>query len=474
MTEKIRGSFPASKDSGIDYDWDIAGEVREMEKIDVRANSKTSRKKVIGLDDLLSDYYKEKDKLNEREAKRAKTRKSYYSDEDEDSTVAKLSDCVDKCQEKIGLVSGEDEIYLWGLPVFGKQKTGPSLIHFELENCSLLQSFMSNELNSLVDLNIDKGEVFLESLLLNGWLLNLVYSCSSVEKSIATWTFNLMLYSSKEVLRTSTVDFWCEILSPKKEIKINWLPKYSELQRALLIYGYLLDSPSNSSCNTEMFHEDFDCWGPPQNIRAWIKYVAACFQVRNTYSIFSTSEAEELLVVIICLFLDRQLLGLSVILYECMLSAISFFTDCEWNWSCQRIAKSIACRVPRDVNSIRILESISGVDARSKHLRSMVAFQILHTCFDNQDTEGEEILRRLVSINVKDKNCDLFKMYVYLVLIENWLLYNYMLEDKPVIFELWSVLLRNCSCQITSTDLRSYASKVRSKASYLLQGTGNK
>ncbi|XP_059625839.1 uncharacterized protein LOC132268929 isoform X2 [Cornus florida] len=87
----------------------------------------------------------------------------------------------------------------------------------------------------------------------------------------------------------------------------------------------------------------------------------------------------------------------------------------------------------------------------------MVAFQILHTCFDNQDTEGEEILRRLVSINVKDKNCDLFKMYVYLVLIENWLLYNHMLEDKPVIYELWSVLLRNCSCQITSTDLRSGA-----------------
>ncbi len=35
-----------------------------------------------------------------------------------------------------------------------------------------------------------------------------------------------------------------------------------------------------------------------------------------------------------------------------------------------------------------------------------------------------------------------------------------MLEDKPVINEMWGLYLRNCSCQIASTDLRSYAPKV--------------
>lgn len=63
------------------------------------------------------------------------------------------------------------------------------------------------------------------------------------------------------------------------------------------------------------------------------------------HSIISTSEAEELVVMLIYLFLDRQLLGLSVILHECMLSAISFFTDNEWNTSSEEVAKSIACRL---------------------------------------------------------------------------------------------------------------------------------
>lgn len=70
------------------------------------------------------------------------------------------------------------------------------------------------------------------------------------------------------------------------------------------------------------------------------------------------------------------------------------------------------------------------------------------------------MLRMLISINVKDNSCDLFKVYIYLVLTENWLLYNPMIEDKSVIFEMWGVFLRSCSCQISSTDLRPHASKV--------------
>lgn len=72
----------------------------------------------------------------------------------------------------------------------------------------------------------------------------------------------------------------------------------------------------------------------------------------------------------------------------------------------------------------------------------------------------EEILRLLISINVKDKSCDLFKMYIYLVLTENWLFSNELLADKPVLNEMWNLYLRNCSCLIASTDLRSFASKV--------------
>lgn len=59
----------------------------------------------------------------------------------------------------------------------------------------------------------------------------------------------------------------------------------------------------------------------------------------------TTSEAEELLEVVISFFSDRQLQGLSVLLYECMQAVIGYFTDKEWNTSCERIAKSVACRL---------------------------------------------------------------------------------------------------------------------------------
>jgi len=88
-----------------------------------------------------------------------------------------------------------------------------------------------------------------------------------------------------------------------------------------------------------------------------------------------------------------------------------------------------------------------------------VSIQV-HFCHISQASNEEEILSFLISINVKDRSCDLFQMYIYLVLTENWLLSNPMFELKPVIYEMWGVYLRNCSCQITSTDMRPYASKV--------------
>lgn len=55
---------------------------------------------MIGLDDLLVDHYKEKNRVIERESKIAKTKKTYNSDDDEDGRVAKLSKYVDECHEK--------------------------------------------------------------------------------------------------------------------------------------------------------------------------------------------------------------------------------------------------------------------------------------------------------------------------------------------------------------------------------------
>ncbi|XP_019199355.1 PREDICTED: uncharacterized protein LOC109193036 [Ipomoea nil] len=434
------------------------------------------KKKVIGLDDLLNDFYKEDKKVT----KRSKVQKAFDSDDDIDEREATFHICVNEFQEKMNQIKADDEMSLWGLQVFGCQKTLPKLDFPELTRCRFLQSFLKHDLNSLVELKTDEGhQSFLEGLLVHGWLLKLISSHGRLERSIAKWSFNMLLYSPQQQLGAAACSFWCHILSSKSEIdlhnfEIEWLPGYSELISALDVYGFLLDAPSKASSSMELDHLDSDSSGPPQNIRSWIKFVSVICQVRNTCSVFSTEEVEDLIVVIICMFMDRQLLGLSLILDECLHSLISFFSDSEFDVSCVKIAKSLTCRLATDISCLRAVDSISVLDARSKCLKSAVAYEFLVACFDSKVFDAEGILKSIISINLRDETFDLQKMYIYLILVENWVFCDPMLKDNPEVIEKWGVCLRNCTCQISSTDLRSYALKVRSKASYLSQGNARK
>ncbi|MQM15651.1 hypothetical protein Taro_048604 [Colocasia esculenta] len=370
-------------------------------------------------------------------------------------------------------IVAEDEIRLWGQQVFGHQKIPPPVDSSRVINCKLLKSFLGRKPNSVLDLTIEKGETFLEGLLIDGWLLKLVVFCGSVEDSIASWTFYQMLYSSNKELQDSACDFWCGILPGDAKVEmavveIEWFPCYMDLKNALEVYGYLSGSHVSSS-HLGITKNDSGICGPPLNIRCWLMLVAAFCRMRNVHCIFSTSEVEELFGMVIWLFLDRQLQGLSFLLRECVQSIISFFTDKEWTMSSEKMATSVANRVPKDANCLRIVECISVASDRSKSLRSEVAHQILTHCIEKPGNGILESLKLLISINIKDKDCDFFKLYVYLVLTENWLLSGTLLQGRPDIPEMWSRYLRNLSSQITSTDWRSYASKVRNRASYLLQ-----
>ncbi|KAG4994554.1 hypothetical protein glysoja_008259 [Glycine soja] len=311
-------------------------------------NNIIKRKKIIGLDDLLKDHYIEQGKLLEKRKKQKKKAKKIESSyDDEDSKEARLTRIVEKCHNQTAF-GEEQEISPWGVKVFGDKKAFPSLESPDVGSCNLFQSFLNNCLNSVVELTADK-----------------------------------VLYSSKEELHNSSSEFWCAILSSEKEVdqalvKIDWFPEYMDLRRALDSYGFLFKFSSSAEPN----NLDSDIEGPPQNIRAWIRFVSACCLIRSKKAIFSTVEAEEIVEIIICLFLDRQFQGLLVLLNDCMEVIVNYFTDQEWCSSCENVAKFIACRVSKDLNCIRTIECISEASSRCKQLRSAVAYQTLLSCFD--------------------------------------------------------------------------------------------
>ncbi|KAL6010112.1 hypothetical protein ACLOJK_000543 [Asimina triloba] len=142
------------------------------------------RKKVIGLDDLLADFQKEKDKR----VKRDNPKKRCSSDEVEEKARREkeklLSKFVAECQQKANLVqeiNSEEECHEWGQQIFGQQvdtffakkgfedvvtlvdcvygvqKSPPPLTCPKLGNCDVLQSSTNNELNAIVDLDYEKA-----------------------------------------------------------------------------------------------------------------------------------------------------------------------------------------------------------------------------------------------------------------------------------------------------------------------------
>jgi hypothetical protein len=134
------------------------------------------------------------------------------------------------------------------------------------------------------------------------------------------------------------------------------------------------------------------------------------------------------------------------------------------------VAESIAKRVSMDLNCLRIVDCITGTNKRSKFLRSQLALQLLKFNFGLKVGNVEKILKLVTSINVKEKECDFFRLYVYLVLMDNLLFSSDAFRDKTKIVDTWRNYLRNCSTQIACTNWGFYAPKVRNKASYLLQG----
>ncbi|XP_039784902.1 uncharacterized protein LOC120651485 [Panicum virgatum] len=440
----------------------------------------TKRKKIIGLDDLLLDYFETgKDKLKVKPTKSNRRPREYGSDdENTDVRENEITFCklFEDCEEKAKELDARDDVPPWGQQIFGCQKAPLNLNDMGVEACQFLQSFCVSE-HLGFDLEIQQGEGFLESMLMDGWLLKLVLICGSVEDSIASWTLTKLLYSSNKKLQVSATDFWDSILSLDEDDKLlanlGYFPSYSVLKCAILSYGYLFETSGSKALTSESATADGSDVGPPHNIIAWLRVVSACCKIRKVCSIFSPSEAEELLVIVISLLLDRGLEGLLLILGDCLNSLVLYFNTSEWESSCVMVAESISKRVNMDLNCLRIVDcitAITGTNARGKFLRSQLALQLLKINFGLKVGSVEKMLKLVTSINVKEKECDFFRLYVSLVLMDNLLFSSDAFRDNAMIVDTWRNYLRTCSTQIEFRNWRLYAPKVRNKASYLLQG----
>ncbi|CAL4924091.1 unnamed protein product [Urochloa decumbens] len=373
-------------------------------------------------------------------------------------------------------LDARDDVPPWGQQIFGCQKDHSNHSDVGVETNHLLQPFYVSE-HLGFDLEIQQGEGLLEGMLMDGWLLKLVHAGGSVEDSIASWTLTKLLYSSNKKLQVSAIGFWDSILSldenDKLPVNLGYFPSYSVLKCAILCYGYLFETPCTKASPSESATADSSNVGPPHNIIGWLRVVSACCKIRKVRSIFSPSEAEEFLVIVISLLLDRGLEGLLLVLGDCLNSLVLYFNTSEWESSCVMVTESIAQRVTMDLNCLRMVDCItviSGTNERCKFLRSQLALQLLKINFGLKVGNVEKMLKLVTSINVKDKGCDFFRLYVLLVLMDNLLFSSNAFREKTMIVDTWHNYLRYCSTQIAFTNWRLYAPKVRNKASYLLQG----
>ncbi|RYR23268.1 hypothetical protein Ahy_B03g068522 isoform E [Arachis hypogaea] len=236
----------------------------------------------------------------------------------------------------------------WGINDILKmpKKAFPPLEFPELGSCNLLQSFLNNELG------ISSRERLL--CLVSCYVVTSFKHSSKIVTHLFLFVRSVLYSSNEELRNSSSVNtcLLCFLLVDQLPVKIGWFPEYSDLRRALDTSGFLFEFSSSG----EPKNLDSDTGEPPQNIRAWLKFVTACCLMRSKQPAFSVVEAEELIESIIRLFLDRQFQGLLVLLNDCMQAIVNYFTDQEWHSSCENIAKFVASRVAQ-------LESLGVVEA---------------------------------------------------------------------------------------------------------------
>ncbi|KAI5073460.1 hypothetical protein GOP47_0011473 [Adiantum capillus-veneris] len=431
------------------------------------------RSKACNIDELLKDHYKDKNRSLDREAKRFKTFVSDSEDSEDEEVQQKthkevqFEKLVETCEKQVHAGGATLEVPRWGERLFSGQMCKESPMPLKVDNPVVQALVTSKRQCSYESTEPEKEEQFAESLveelLATGWFLSFKVK---LDNDMLSWMFHRMVFTNDNTLEKAACDFLCHTLEIDF-LNCSWIPSYKTISGIFEAYGYArpqtLDyHTSEGSLNSQE--------RPPHNLGSLLRLLMTSMKQRHLHKFHTREDVEDIAVLIASLSLDRSLLCFGVLIKESLEIILNSLTQDEWHISCERIATCMAMVDRHVVNCLKLTRALHSREDRMKRLQSVLALHFFAKIPGEKEVSGVwEMLSVFRKTDVKRTVVDFGNLYYQMCMADIWLWSNTVLALDKGALEAWLHFLKSCSFQISSTDWRPYATKVRNQASYLLQ-----
>ncbi|MCO5574663.1 hypothetical protein L7F22_028453 [Adiantum nelumboides] len=481
---------------------------------------RNKRSKACNIDDLLKDHYTDKNRKLDKEAKRLKTFVSDSEDSEDEELQQKthkevqFEKLVETCEKQVHADGATLEVRRWGERLFSGQRCKEPAMHLKLDN-PVVQALLNSrrqcnngstesekegelppkrgddhridlisgnsppnkplyrvsqaqqedilsQVNELVQKE-QSAESLVEELLATGWFLSFKVK---LDNEMLSWIFHRMVFTNDHALEKAACDFLCHMVEVDST-SCSWMPNCKTVTEIFQAHGYarsqVLENYTSEGSHDSQEH-------PPHNLGSILRFLTTSMKNRHLHTFYAREEVEDIAVLIASLWLDRSLLCFGVLIKECLESLLNALTQDEWDISCERIATCMAKGDRHVVNCLKLTRALHSREDRMKRLQSMLGLLFFAKIAKEEAVSGVwEMLSVFRKIDVKRTVVDFGSLYYQMCMADIWLWSNAILDSDKGALGAWLHFLKSCSFQISSTDWRPYATKVRNQASYLLQ-----
>ncbi|MCO5592930.1 hypothetical protein L7F22_046934 [Adiantum nelumboides] len=434
---------------------------------------RNKRSKACNIDDLLKDHYTDKNRKLDKEAKRLKTFVSDSEDSEDEELQQKthkevqFEKLVETCEKQVHADGATLEVRRWGERLFSGQQCKQPAMHLKLDNPMVQALLKSRRQCSNGSTESEKeeqsAESLVEELLATGWFLSFKVK---LDNEMLSWIFHRMVFTNDHALEKAACDFLCHTVEVDST-SCSWMPNCKTITEIFQAHGYarpqVLENYTSEGSHDSQEH-------PPHNLGSILRFLTTTMKIRHLHTFYAREEVEDLAVLIASLWLDRSLLCFGVLIKECLESLLNALTQDEWDISCERIATCMAKVDRHVVNCLKLTRALRSREDRMKRLQSMLGLLFFAKIANEKAVSGVwEMLSVFRKIDVKRTVVDFGSLYYQMCMADIWLWSNAVLDSDKGTLGAWLHFLKSCSFQISSTDWRPYATKVRNQASYLLQ-----